>query len=241
MVVGIYGKLHAPLNSKLTLWLALNNKLLTWDNLIKHGWQGPAITFYVNLAQKALPTLLYPVHLQCRLHTGFSELHITRTCASASLVNCLKSWLENKGVSSFKGFASILINCIWWARDTAIFNSRFIPTEITNGLVTRLCMEHNLDPKFLQRHIPIMPPLLWILHRGILTALHKAICHTEMLVLFYFSLNHTAYRSDIHLGKEPTTGLSNCTLCRTTHCIREKCKEITDDGQIQTSHKLGKQ
>lgn len=233
-------KLHAPLNSKLTLWLALNNKLLTWDNLIKHGWEGPAIAFYVNLPQKALLTLLYPVHLQCRLHTGFSELHITRTCASDSLVNCLKSWLENKGVSSFKGFPSILINCIWWARDTAIFNSRFIPTEITNRLVTRLCMEHNVDRKSVQWHIPIMPPLLWILHRGILTALHKAIRHTAMLVLFYFSLNHTAYRSDMHLGKEPTTGLSNCTLCRTTHCIRE-CKEITDDGQIQTSHKLGKQ
>jgi hypothetical protein len=30
-------KLKAPLKSKITLWLAINNKLLTWDNDIKRG------------------------------------------------------------------------------------------------------------------------------------------------------------------------------------------------------------
>jgi hypothetical protein len=30
-------KLKAPLKSKIILWLAINNKLLTWDNGIKHG------------------------------------------------------------------------------------------------------------------------------------------------------------------------------------------------------------
>jgi len=34
-------KLKAPLRCKITLWLALNNKLLTWDNGLKRGWCRP--------------------------------------------------------------------------------------------------------------------------------------------------------------------------------------------------------
>jgi len=30
-----------PLRCKITLWLAMNNKLLTWDNGVKRGWYGP--------------------------------------------------------------------------------------------------------------------------------------------------------------------------------------------------------
>jgi hypothetical protein len=34
-------KTKAPPRCKITLWLALNNKLLTWDNGLKRGWSGP--------------------------------------------------------------------------------------------------------------------------------------------------------------------------------------------------------
>jgi hypothetical protein len=34
-------KLKAPPRCKLTLWLAMNNKLLTWDNFLRRGWCGP--------------------------------------------------------------------------------------------------------------------------------------------------------------------------------------------------------
>ena len=34
-------KSKGPLNAKLTLWLTVNNKLLTWDNLQRRGWIGP--------------------------------------------------------------------------------------------------------------------------------------------------------------------------------------------------------
>jgi len=34
-------KISAPLKCKITLWLPLNNKLLTWDNRLKRGWNGP--------------------------------------------------------------------------------------------------------------------------------------------------------------------------------------------------------
>jgi hypothetical protein len=30
-----------PPRCKITLWIALNNKLLTWDNGLKRGWIGP--------------------------------------------------------------------------------------------------------------------------------------------------------------------------------------------------------
>jgi hypothetical protein len=35
-------KIKAPPRCKLTLWLALNNKLLTWDNCLRRGWCGPS-------------------------------------------------------------------------------------------------------------------------------------------------------------------------------------------------------
>ena len=31
-------KWHLPLKLKCFLWLCLENRILTWDNLIKHGW-----------------------------------------------------------------------------------------------------------------------------------------------------------------------------------------------------------
>jgi hypothetical protein len=34
-------KFKAPLRREITLSLALNNKLLTWDNGLKRGWCGP--------------------------------------------------------------------------------------------------------------------------------------------------------------------------------------------------------
>ena len=35
-------KREGSLKEKITLWLALNNKLLTWENLKKRGWIGPS-------------------------------------------------------------------------------------------------------------------------------------------------------------------------------------------------------
>ena len=34
-------KAKGPLKAKITLWQSLNNKILTWDNLQKRGWNGP--------------------------------------------------------------------------------------------------------------------------------------------------------------------------------------------------------
>ena len=36
-------KLQASLKAILILWLAMNNKLLTWEALLKHGFMGPGI------------------------------------------------------------------------------------------------------------------------------------------------------------------------------------------------------
>jgi hypothetical protein len=41
MVVEMAVEKNAPIKNKITLWLALNNKLLTLDVGIKRGWIGP--------------------------------------------------------------------------------------------------------------------------------------------------------------------------------------------------------
>ena len=35
-------KSEGPFKEKITLWLALNNKLLNWENIKKRGWNGPS-------------------------------------------------------------------------------------------------------------------------------------------------------------------------------------------------------
>ena len=35
-------KLYSPLKTKIVMWLALANKLLTWDNGVNHEWSGPS-------------------------------------------------------------------------------------------------------------------------------------------------------------------------------------------------------
>jgi hypothetical protein len=39
---GYLWKLNAPLKCKIALWFALNNKLLTWENGVKHVQIGPS-------------------------------------------------------------------------------------------------------------------------------------------------------------------------------------------------------
>ena len=36
-------KIQVPLKAMLTLWLDLNNKLLTWEALLKQGFKGPRL------------------------------------------------------------------------------------------------------------------------------------------------------------------------------------------------------
>jgi hypothetical protein len=43
-------KITAPLKRRIFLWLALANKILTWDNCKKRAWQGPErCIFYKNM------------------------------------------------------------------------------------------------------------------------------------------------------------------------------------------------
>jgi hypothetical protein len=38
----IFWSWHIALKIKLFLWLALENKILTWDTLLSKGWEGPS-------------------------------------------------------------------------------------------------------------------------------------------------------------------------------------------------------
>ena len=57
-------KLQAPLKAILTLWLAMNNKLLTWEALLKRGFMGPEFSFHAEMKDKHAHTFFLNVNMQ---------------------------------------------------------------------------------------------------------------------------------------------------------------------------------
>jgi len=71
----------------------------------------------------------------------------------------MRAWLEDKVIKHLKVFLCILVNSIWWARNSIIFKDLDIPPEIYANQITDMMKELKVIEKGKKTRIPIMPIL----------------------------------------------------------------------------------
>jgi hypothetical protein len=89
-------KSKAPLRCIITMWLALNSKLLTWDIGLKQGWISPNRCILCKENAKSTSHLFmscsYAVHGMSIIK---DKLNAKATWRKESLEECLKEWVQD--------------------------------------------------------------------------------------------------------------------------------------------------
>jgi ribonuclease HI len=153
-------KHNFPTRCKITLWLALNNKLLTWDNGQKRGWCGPN---RCPLCKETLKQSLICSSLalmQARSPRQLKKISRLRgRWNNISLEECYRAWIQDRFVSLYARLSGILVSNIWWARNNAIFKDNIVPPDITVTITINMASEYKEDPTTQKKICPIPPTI----------------------------------------------------------------------------------
>jgi hypothetical protein len=115
-------KIKAPPRCKLTLWLALNNKLLTLDNWLRRGWCGPNICPLCKEDQESTTHIFISCPFAEKVtHLIKDKLNSSVDWNQGSLEECFRNWIQDKTVSLYAGLPSIMITNVWWERKNVVF------------------------------------------------------------------------------------------------------------------------
>ena len=120
---------------KITMWLTLNNKILTWDNLQKRGWKGPnrcALCFSVE--EIVTHFFHFNFYAEAMWKTACSKLEYQGN-PGTSLEHKANAWWKDRLVRLFSSLPFLFTHGIWWVRNTIIFNNKLIPIEVTSAHV----------------------------------------------------------------------------------------------------------
>ena len=110
------------------IWLALSNKVLTWDNLKKRGWIMPGICFlyYANEENIRHVILGCPIWKNV-LNILCDQFHITPIIQNDNLKDFLVSWTDRFLEHSVGCYLPLFIVwIIWKARNLCIFEGKKI-------------------------------------------------------------------------------------------------------------------
>jgi ribonuclease HI len=113
-------KWDIQLKIKLFIWLAAENKILTWDNLQQKGWEGPS---RCQLCKQETENINH-LFIHCsftksvweRIKTGQK---LKKVWEGNTLSDCFKNWTEDKSVPSI--IAAHICWYIWLERNSTIF------------------------------------------------------------------------------------------------------------------------
>jgi len=131
-------KYPGPIKSKIVLWLALNNKLLTWDNGLKRGWNGPnRCALCKEDAESVFHLFIFCSYAVQVWKMLADSLKPSIAWESENLERSFEKWEQDNSVKSYAAFPSLLVSDLWWARNQAIFQDTFTPPEVTAGLIQK--------------------------------------------------------------------------------------------------------
>jgi ribonuclease HI len=135
---------------KLFLWLAAENKILTWENLQQRGWVGPG---RCQLCKKDTENTTH-LFIHCsftkviwekKIQTGKKFKSVWK---GNSIAECLTNWTTNNTVPSY--FAALICWCIWLERNSVFFEEKEPSTLVvvtkTLGSLKRLEVSKNPLP-----------------------------------------------------------------------------------------------
>jgi hypothetical protein len=110
------------LKIKLFMWLALENKILSWDNLRKRGWEGPSVCSLCNREEE----LVFHIFVSCTFtqqiwNSLSTEYNFTTVWGGNSLLLCFGNW--QKMEKSLCNLPAVTCWFIWLTRNKCIFES----------------------------------------------------------------------------------------------------------------------
>jgi hypothetical protein len=116
-------KWDIQLKIKLFIWLAAENKILTWDNLQQRGWEGPG---WCQLCKKDSEDITH-LFIHCTFTKAIWEKiqngqKIKKVWEGNTLSECLLNWTTDKTVPSI--LAALICWYIWLERNSTIFEEK---------------------------------------------------------------------------------------------------------------------
>jgi ribonuclease HI len=112
-----------PIKVKLFIWLLLEQRILTWDNLIKRGFQGPSLCV---LCKDSEETMLH-LFGECRFikniwHTLTKELKLVNNWQGGQFENSLLNWTKRK--ENWNELPCFISWEVWKHRNLMIFEDK---------------------------------------------------------------------------------------------------------------------
>jgi hypothetical protein len=153
-------KYHMLVKTKIMLWLAIENKMLTWDNGIKIGWTGPKRCSLCKVESEFVQHLfiLYQFAQQV-MSEVLKLLNVHGTSLLGNILELLKTWKVDLGTKDFSSLPFFMVYFLWWARNVCIFEDFHIPLKIVTSLVFKLSQEFRSVVK-VPKHKVLSKPII---------------------------------------------------------------------------------
>jgi len=143
-----------------TSWLALNNKLLTLENIIKRAWNRPN---WCSLCKTSSGTIS---HLFIHCSYASQVFHLVKEKVQAkidsnklSLEECVKDRISDRSVNLYANLLNILVNNLWWAHNSSVHKYRIAPPKVMIALIVGQTMEFLKKQKTKTQQIPVLPEI----------------------------------------------------------------------------------
>jgi hypothetical protein len=116
-------KWQLPLKIKLFVWLLLEKKILTWENLTKRGFEGPSRCVLCGINEENVNHLF----VDCRFTKNIwfiiqKELKLESGWEGEQIVDCFENWLKKR--ENWKELPGYLCWEVWKHRNLVIFEGR---------------------------------------------------------------------------------------------------------------------
>jgi hypothetical protein len=133
-------KWKIPLKVKLFTWLVDKNKISTWDNLLRKGWNGPNICQLCYKDEEIVSHLFIHCEFARKVWNFISlDRQLTTTWQGISIADCFVNWLSSE--RAHKLLPPVVIWHIWLARNSLIFENS---TPSNNSVAYRALGMHQL-------------------------------------------------------------------------------------------------
>lgn len=228
-------KCKAPLRCKITLCLALNNKLLTWDNGLKRGWCGPNKCVLCKSSVESIAHLFISCPYAGQVAKTVKDRLNARADWNKDIIeDCFKTWILDRSVHLYAGLPSLMISNIWWAHNSTIFMDRWVDPDATTTLTLNQAAKFKEDPKGQKTRIPILPSLDYRIPWGYFNGAsqgHLPSCGVG--VALYINQNHYIY-----IRYAPGSGTNNKVELATLWTLLETAIKDIRKLQILGDSKL---
>ena len=130
-------KTECPLKTILTFWLAINNRLLTWENLRKRGIQGPGFCILCKqddeLTSRLFGTCSYAGKVWTDVTRSLSQGRMR--ILEGTWEQRTKGWWNNKAICEFSDFPVLFVFTIWEAQNRAMFKNSWNPIDMSSAVL----------------------------------------------------------------------------------------------------------